>query len=118
VLEAIEDLPPGVIGVRAIGLFSVADYTAMIEPELARIKANHDRLRLVLHLGPKFEGFGEGAWGELTSEIRHTPFHRGAVITDDDMVRNGIFVLKWVLHGSVRTFRDRDYDEAVSWVAR
>ncbi len=116
-IEPIEDLPAGVVGVRAVGAFSVDDYTKVIEPELDRLEADDHELRLLLHLGPDFSGFGEGAWGELTSEIRHTAFHRGAVVTDDDMVRNGLRVLKWVLRGDVRTFRNREYDRAVTWVA-
>ena len=117
VIEPIEDLPAGVVGMRAVGAFSVDDYTKVIEPELDRVEAGDHELRLLLHLGPDFTGFGEGAWGELTSEIRHTAFHRGAVVTDDDMVRNGLRVLKWVLRGDVRTFRNREYDRAVTWVA-
>ena len=101
---------------RAIGSFSVDDFTKAIEPELDRMEALDHELRLLLHLGPDFTGFGEGAWGELTSEIRHTPFHRGAVVTDDDRVRNGLRVLKWLLRGDVRTFRNREYDQAVVWV--
>ena len=75
------------------------------------------RLRLLLHLGQDFAGFGEGAWGELTSGIRATPFHRGAVVTDDDFIRRGLRVIKWTLRGDVRTFRNRDYERAVIWVS-
>lgn len=117
-LVRITDLPEGVLGLRAEGLVTVADYTAMIGPEIERLSLTREQLRLVLHLGREFAGFGEGAWGELTEEIRHTPFERGVVVTDDDMVRSGLFVLKWVLRGTVRTFRNRDFDEAVRWVAR
>jgi hypothetical protein len=117
VVEPIPDLPAGVFGLRAVGNFSVDDYSKVIEPELDRLEAADQELRLLLHLGTDFTGFGEGAWGDLTNEIRHTPFRRGAVVTDDDMVRNGLRVLKWVLRGDVRTFRDRDYDKAVTWVS-
>ena len=117
VIEPIPDLPDGVIGMRAVGSFSVDDFTSVIEPELDRLEAANQDLRLLLHLGRQFTGFGEGEWGALTGEIRHTPFHRGAVVTDDDMVRHSLRVLRWVLRGDVRTFRDREYDKAVVWVA-
>jgi len=117
VVEPIPDLPDGVVGLRAVGSFSVHDYTQMIGPELDRLELSARELRLLLHLGPDFTGFGEGAWAELTGEIRHTPFRRGAVVTDDDLVRNGLRVLRWVLRGDVRTFRDHEYDRAVIWVA-
>ena len=116
-IEDIDDLPDGVIGVRAVGSFTVEDYNAVVEPELERLEEDHADLRLLLVLGEDFTGFGEGAWGDLTSSIRHTKFHRGAVVTDDSMVRNGLRVLKWMLRGDVRTFSNHDYDKARSWVA-
>ena len=118
VIERIEGLPDGVIGLRAIGQFTIDDYTTIIEPEVERIDASHGDLRLVLHLGDEFTGFGEGAWGDLTDEIRHTHFHRGAVVTDDGAIRTGLNLMKWVLHGHVRTFQNDEYDNAVHWVAR
>jgi hypothetical protein len=33
------------------------------------------------------------------------------------MVRNGLRVLKWMLRGDVRTFRNDEYQKALSWVA-
>jgi hypothetical protein len=117
VIEPIPGLADGVVGLRAVGLFSVNDYADVIGPELARLADTYGELRLLLHLGPEFAGFGEGAWGELTSEIRHTPFYRGAVVTDDDFIRRGLRIIRWTLRGDVRTFRDRDYAKAVAWVS-
>ena len=116
-IERIDDTPDGVIGIRAVGTFTIDDYCAVIEPELEQLDATHGELRLLLHLGPEFTGFGEGAWGDLTNEIRHTHFHRGAVVTDDGHIRTGLNVLKWVLHGHVRTFQNFEYDKAIHWVA-
>ncbi len=103
---------------RAAGLFTIEDYSAIIEPELERLKTTHQQLRLLLLLGADFTGFGEGAWGDLTDEIRHTHFHRGAVITDDGFIRTSLNVLKWTLHGHVRTFQNFEYERAVQWVAK
>lgn len=116
-IERIDDLPDGVIGMRAVGMFSVADYVQTVEPEVDRVEAAHAQLRLLLHLGPAFEGFGEGAWGDLTKELRATPFHRGAVVTDDATIRTGISLLRFTLHGHVRSFANDDFAKAASWVA-
>ena len=116
-IERIDDLPDGVIGMRAVGMFSVADYVDSIEPEVERVEAANVALRLLLHLGPDFSGFGEGAWGELTRELRTTSFHRGAVVTDDSTIRTGIALLRFALHGHVRSFGNEDYAKAASWVA-
>lgn len=117
VIEPIAGLPDGVIGMRAVGTFSVADFVDAIEPEVGRVEADRRQLRLLLHLGPQFDGFGEGAWGELTKELRATPFHRGAVVTDDVAIRTGVALLRFTLHGHVRSFGNADFDRAAEWVA-
>ena len=116
-IKRIRGLPKGVIGMRAVGTFSVSDYVDTIEPELEKLEAAHRELRLLLQLGPEFEGFGEGAWGDLTNELRSTPFHRGAVVTDDGAIRTGLALLRFTLHGHVRSFSNHDYDRAAEWVA-
>lgn len=101
---------------RAVGLFTTEDFVDVIEPQVDHVVERHEKLRLLLELGERFEGFGEGGWGELTNGIRHTRFHKGAVVTDDGHIRNGLNLLKFALHGSVRTFRNHEYDVAVTWL--
>ena len=117
VIEPIDGLAHDVIGMRAVGTFTIDDYVGIIEPEVERLEASHSKLRLLLHLGPEFAGFGDGEWGELTKELRHTQFKKGAVVTDDSHIRTGISVLRWALHGDVRSFSEHDYAKAVAWVA-
>ena len=75
-IEPISGLPDGVVGMRAVGRFTVDDYVATIEPALEEFEVAHRPLRLLFHLGPQFTGFGEGAGVDLTKELRATPFHR------------------------------------------
>jgi hypothetical protein len=117
VLEPINNLPDGVIGLEAVGELSVDDFTSTVEPAIEEAEDAHETLRLLLHLGPRFTGFGEGSWASITHELRSTPFHRGAVVTDDGTVRAGLSMLRFTLHGHVRYFSNHDLDEATSWVA-
>ena len=116
-VEPIQQLPDGCIGMRAVGDFTVDDFTSRIEPLVDDVLDRRDELRLVLHLGDEFSGFGEGAWGELTDGIRNIRFHRGAVITDDTPLTAAINLLKWTLRGDVRTFQNHEFDTAVNWVS-
>lgn len=116
-LEPIDDLPDGCFGLEAVGTFTTDDFVTSIEPEVEAVVERHDKLRLLLQLGDRFDGFGEGAWGELTDELRHIHFHKGAVVTDDGHLSSAINVLKWTLHGHVRTFHNRELDNAVHWVS-
>lgn len=116
-IEHLTDLPDGCIGMRAVGEFTVDDFANEIEPDVDHVRERHEKLRLVLHLGERFTGFGAGAWGQLTDEIRHIHFHRGAVVTDDRHIADAVNLLKWTLHGHVRTFHNRELDKAIAWVA-
>jgi len=116
-LEPIDDLPDGCIGLSAVGQFTIDDFTTAVEPDVESMVQRHAKLRLILHLGQRFEGFGEGEWGELTDELRHIRFHRGAVVTDDGHLSGAINVLKWTLHGHVRTFHNRELGAAIRWAA-
>jgi hypothetical protein len=117
VIEHIEGMPDGCIGMRVIGQFTIDDFVEVIEPDVDAIGERDERLRLILELGEDFEGFGEGAWGELTDHIRHIKFHRGAVVTDDGHLSGAINILKWTLHGHLRTFHVQEFDTAVAWIA-
>lgn len=117
-IEHLTDLPDGCIGMHVVGEFTVDDFATEIEPDVDRVVEHHEKLRLMLHLGDRFTGFGPGAWGELTDELRHIHFHRGAVVTDDGHIANAVNVLKWTLHGHVRTFHNHELDKALSWISK
>ncbi|WP_395081855.1 STAS/SEC14 domain-containing protein [Ilumatobacter sp.] len=59
---------------------------------------------------------GEGAWGQLTDELLHVHFDRGALVTNDGHVAGAVNILKWTLHGHVRTFHKGEFDQAVHWI--
>ena len=116
-IESIDGLPDGIIGVRGIGEFTVDDFTETVEPQVEDLLAAGTEIRLLVHLGEQFEGFGEGAWGDLTSELVRIRFEKGAMVTDDGSLSAALNVLKWTLAGDVRTFRNDEFDKAVRWVA-
>jgi hypothetical protein len=116
VIEFIDDLPDGCIGARASGYLTLDDYETAIEPDVESIIERHAKLRLILHLDDNFEGFGEGAWGQLTDELLHVHFHRGALVTNDGHVAGAVNILKWTLRGHVRTFHNGEFDQAVHWI--
>lgn len=116
-VEEIDDLPSGVVGLRATGDFLVEDFDTVVTPRVDQLVASDDPVRLLLHLSEEFTGFGEGAWGDLTDGILRLPFHRAAIVTDEDKIAMAINLMKWMLRGDVRTFRNHEYHNAATWVA-
>ncbi len=115
-IATIDDLPPGVIGVRGIGEITVDDFSNFVEPRAEELVTAGIEIRLLVHLGSEFGGFGEGAWGDLTSELTQIRFRRGAMVSDDFALTTGLNMLAWTLAGEVRTFRNGHFDRAVDWV--
>ena len=75
-VEPIEQLPDGCIGLRAVGDFTVDDFVSQVEPRVDEIADRHEKLRLILHLGADFSGFGDGAWGAKLRPITDSHLDR------------------------------------------
>jgi len=60
-LERLEGLPIGIVGVRATGTVTREDYARVFEPIVARGRQEGLRLRCLFRLSPKFERFAAGA---------------------------------------------------------
>jgi hypothetical protein len=89
-IERIEDVPTGTIGLRASGKLTREDYTELLEPAL-REGVESGELRLLFVL-TEFEGLAPGAWVEdvktgLAAWVRHhSAWRRFALVTDVEWV--------------------------------
>jgi SpoIIAA-like len=121
VVERIDDMPAGTIGLQASGKLSKADYTEVLEPAL------HDgvesgELRL-LFLLTGFDGLEPGAWVEdaktgLRTWVRdHSRWKRFALVTDSEWVAKSMRAFAWLAPGEVEVFEPDALDQAKSWVA-
>jgi SpoIIAA-like len=122
VIERIEGMPAGTIGLRANGKLSKVDYTEVLEPEL-RAGVESGELRLVFVL-TDFEGLEPGAWIEdvktgLRVWVRdHGAWKRFALVTDEEWVAKATRLFAWMTPGEVLVLEDlTKLDEAKDWVA-
>jgi hypothetical protein len=120
-IERIQDMPAGTVGLRASGKLSKSDYTDVLEPVLRDAVASGD-LRLLFVL-TDFQGLEPGAWPEdvktgLRTWVRdHAAWKRFALVTDVEWVAKAMHLFTWLTPGEVLV-RDLDeLEEAKSWVA-
>lgn len=117
-IELIEGLPAPVVGLRAEGTVSAADYERELVPAVEAMIAAHDKVRVLYVLGDDFDGYSFGAAWQDTKlglgNLRH--WERVAIVTDADWIENAIKALGWMMPGEVRTFDDDDYDDARAWI--
>ena len=120
-IERIEQMPAGTIGLRASGKLSKADYTEVLEPALNEGVASGE-LRLLFVL-TDFDGLEASAVSEdfktgMKAMVRdHSAWKRFALVTDAEWVAKAMHAFAWMIPGEV-LIRDLDgLDEAKSWVA-
>jgi SpoIIAA-like len=123
VIERLDGMPPGTIGVRATGRVTGEEYRDVLLP-LMRGAAEADDVRMVFAVGPGFEKFEPGALFEdarvgvtLGMAHRHA-WKRTAVVTDVEWIVKAIHMFDWLTPGEVRVFDLDRLDDAKAWVAR
>jgi len=118
-IEPIRDLPENVLGFRAKGTVTGADYETVIIPAVEAKLSKHPKVRLLYQLGEEFTGFDAGAmWDDAKIGLKHLgAWDRIAVVTDVDWVRAAVKVFGYMLRGHLRLFHNREFDAARKWVS-
>lgn len=120
-IERLDGMSQGVIGLKASGKLTKADYTEVLEPAL-REGVDSGELRLLFVL-TGFDGLEANAVAEdfktgMRTWIRdHSAWKRFALVTDVEWVAKAMHMFTWMTPGEV-LIRDLDgQDEATAWVA-
>lgn len=120
-IEPIDDMPAGTIGLRAWGKLTREDYRNVLEPALRR-GVESGELRLVFLL-TDFHGLEPGAWiddvktGLQAWVLEHSAWRRFALVTDVEWVIKGMRTFAWLAPGEVATFEPDGLEQAKTWIA-
>jgi hypothetical protein len=121
VIERIDSMPAGTVGLRASGKLSRDDYRDVLEPVL-REGIDSGELRLLFVL-TDFDGLDLAAVPEdLKTGLsawfgHHSAWKRFALVTDVEWVAKAMHMFAWMTPGDVM-IRDLDgLEDAKAWVA-
>jgi hypothetical protein len=120
-IERIEPMPAGTVGMRSAGKLSKEDYRDVLEPVL-REATESGELRLLFVL-TDFEGLEPGAWIEdvktgLRVWVReHSAWKRFALVTDVEWVAKAMHLFAWMAPGETMVTGLAGLEEAKAWVA-
>lgn len=121
-IERIEGMPSGTIGLRAAGKLSRDDYREVLEPAL-REGIGSGEIRLVFSL-TDFHGLEPGAWIEdaktgLGAWARnHSAWKRFALVTDVEWVAKAMRAFAWMAPSEVSVFAIDQLEAAKEWVVK
>jgi hypothetical protein len=120
-IDRIEGMPPGTVGLRASGKLSKNDYREVLEPVLREaVEAGELRLAFVL---TDFDGLEPGAWTEdvktgLRVWVReHSAWKCFALVTDVEWVAKAMHMFAWMTPGEVMITGLDGLEEDKAWVA-
>jgi hypothetical protein len=118
-IELIEGLPDGVIGLEAVGEVESADYKTIAAPEIDRALEHHPKIRLIHVLDDRFTGYtAGGAWQDALLGLAHPrSFERIAVVTNSQSIRQLVNLAGWSIPGELRLFRNQDREQAQTWAS-
>ncbi len=120
-IERIEAMPAGTIGLSASGELTKDDYQRVLEPALQEA-ADAGGIRLVFTL-TDFHGLAPGAWvDDVRTGLRawihdRAAWQRMAFVTDVEWVGKATRAFAWMAPGELRVFEIEELEEAKAWVA-
>ena len=121
-LQRIPDVPEGIDAFTVVGTLTADDYEHTIEPLLDEARRQDRRLRILLRIGPEFEGFTAGAvWGK-TETWRHNPdllrrIEGYALESDLRWIREWMHLVSLFVSFPLRAFGTDERGEAISWLS-
>lgn len=117
-LQLIEGLPDGVVGVRAAGEVDDDDYEDVLEPAIAAALEGRDKIRFLYVLGEEFSGYeADAMWEDTKLGVKtFNSYERMAVVTDAPWVRRAVKAFGWLIPGEVRVYHLDDLADATAWI--
>ncbi|MCH0569042.1 STAS/SEC14 domain-containing protein [Streptomyces sp. MUM 136J] len=118
-LERLQDVPPGIDAVKAIGTVSRDDYAAVIEPLLDDARREGRRIRFLYEFGTEFRSFTPGAgWEDFKVGLgAMRQFEGCAIVSDIGWIREPTRLAGFLMPCPVRVFGAREREEALRWLA-
>jgi hypothetical protein len=120
-IERMDGMPEGTIGLRATGKLTKEDYVGALEPAL-REGVDSGELRLLFVL-TDFDGLEPSAVAEdmrtgMRAWVRdHSAWRRFAIATDVEWVGRAMHMFAWLAPGEVEVYGLDQLEEAKAWVA-
>jgi hypothetical protein len=115
--RCIDDMPPNVLAIEAVGEVTHEDYRDVLIPKAEAIMAKSP-IRMFYVIGKEFTGFElEALWDDGRFGLKHWhDFSHIAVVTDQSWLRTAVAVFTPIFPGEVRVYGLAELDTAKAWI--
>src|SRR3954452_25344301 len=116
-IKVIHDMPPGTVGLEAVGKVTAEDYEQVLKPALEDALTHKD-VRLMYVLGEELDSHApEAAWADTRLWARNmNAWERIAVVSDADWLEHSLKTLGWLVPGEIKVFETDEVLDANRWL--
>jgi len=117
-IEIMPESAGKIVGVKATGRLTDADYKDVLIPELADRFSRNGKLDVLFFMAPDFVGWDlEAAWDDASFGLKHrADFGKIAVVGGPEWVDWCIRLSGFLMKGEIKTFAADRIDHAWSWL--
>jgi len=118
-IHEMENLPPNMVGFRAEGEITEADFSETVMPKVKALIEQTDTLNYLLVLDTSIANFTAGAWfKDAVMGIRHlTKWNRAAIVTDVKGIRTFTDIFSVLIPGEFKGFEHSELQKAIDWTS-
>ena len=118
-VQLITGLPHKVAGFTAIGKISQSDYDTIINPKVASIYEEFNKINYLLVLETPLSNFSAGAWikDAVLGFVYFTQWNKIAIVTKKKSVKKFTDIFGKFIPGKTRGFMMEDIEKAMRWVS-
>jgi len=116
-IKMIANMPPGTIGLEAVGKVTDEDYRDVLVPAVNAALERGD-VRLLYVLDEDISYTAGAMWADTKLWAGHLKsWRKVAIVSDADWLRHSVKAFGWLMPGEVKVFDDDDVDDAKEWLA-
>jgi hypothetical protein len=117
-MNTMDDLRDGTVGIEAHGKVTRDDYENVLIPAVERALQGREKIRLLYRVAPDFSGFTGGAmWDDARLGLRHMrAWERVAVVTDVGWIVDAVKIFQFVIPATTRVFGYDELQRAREWL--
>jgi SpoIIAA-like len=117
-IEFMQQSSGNILGIRASGKITDADYKLTLIPRLESLLNQHGKLRVLFFMDEKFDGWDlRAAWDNTSLDFRHrADFDRIAMVGASALEECCARLAGFLIKGEIRTFRQDQLAQAWEWL--
>ena len=117
-IERLADLPPYVVGLKAVGEVTQEDYDNVVLPAVNKVTKEYEGLSFLMVLETDIKNITFGAWmrDAWISLKEYAHWKRVAVVTDQKVAATLNNSLRYVFPGESKSFSFDELEQARTWV--